>query len=79
VLRPGSSLGQDLHDIAQGLFGLGGEVVALEHLAGGPAHLPRDENLAALGGDAIGEALGLSPVLGVKVLHEIARSPGDVA
>ena len=79
MLGPCTGLGQHLHDVAQRLLGLGGKIVALEHLLGIPADLARDKDLLALGGDAVGKALGRCPMLGVEKLHVIARDAGVVA
>ena len=53
----------------QRLLDLGDEIVALEDLLRSPADLAGDEHLPAFGGDAVGEAFGLGPVLGVEDLH----------
>ena len=44
-----------------------------------PADLAGDEDLLALGGDAVGKALGRGPMLGMENLHVIARDAGVVA
>ena len=56
-----ASLGQHVDDVLQGLADLADEIVGLEPALAVPADLAADEDEAALGGDAVGVALGFRP------------------
>ena len=64
----GASLRQHGGDVAQGLLGLDGEVIAFKFLLGIPADLAGHENLAAGGFDAVGVPFGRGPVRGLENL-----------
>ena len=61
VLGPGAGLGQHVDDVLQRLANLPHEIVGFEPALAVPADLAADEDEAALGGDAVGIALGFCP------------------
>ena len=71
MLGPGATLGQHRQHIAQGLRGLGNEIIALELLLRVPANLTAHKNLGAACGHAVGVALGRHPAGRMEVFHGV--------
>ena len=71
VLRPGTPFGQHRQHIAQGLRGLGDEIIALELLLRIPANLAANKDLGATCGHAVGVALGRHPAGRMEVFHGV--------
>src|SRR5262245_59548843 len=64
--RFSSRLCQHLHDIRKRAFGLRDKIVTDEFPTLAPANLAGDEDLASLGGHAVGIAFGRQPILWLK-------------
>ena len=70
MLRLAAGFRDQRHDVGERLTRLRDEIVALEYLLGVPADLAGEENEAAFGRNAVGEAFGLFPGARVEEVVE---------
>src|SRR5512139_1110364 len=62
---------QHLYNVCEGALDLPHEIIAHEFASLVPPNLTGDENLASLGGDAVGIALGRQPIFGLKKFERV--------